>query len=72
MPLEQFLAAPSALPTRGTATDDTWSHLGPEQRAFLSSPHHLPYLQIAMELSRFSPEGLRAIAQALLAAQPAQ
>lgn len=67
IPLESFLQSPpaSALPPMG-------ADLPEETRAFVASPQSRPYLQLAMALSRFSPEVLRALGEALLALPAAE
>ena len=77
LPLERLLSAPVAGQGEGEAValtemaDDTdpFEHLPAECREFIQSPRNLPYIQVAMELSRFSAQGLRAMAEALLVAQ---
>mgnify|MGYP001133790329 CR=1 FL=1 len=77
VPFEGFLESPAAearppspSPTMETRQPlEALAHLPAEFRDFLAAPRNMPFIQIAMELSRFSPQGLRAIAEALLAAQ---
>jgi len=80
VPLAQFLESPAPAevtpPSQPPAPvieerrpTDPLAHLPAELRDFLAAPCNLPYLKIAMELSHFSPQGLRAVAEALLAAQ---
>lgn len=72
VPFATFVQAPEMKPVPASLVQkpaDDLAHLPPEVREFLSAPRNVPYVQVAMELSRFSAQGLRAIAEALLAAQ---
>jgi transcriptional regulator with XRE-family HTH domain len=73
---EEKAATPEPAETRapdsGTGREDVEAALAglpPEFREFLAAPKNLPYIQVAIELSRFPAQGLRAVAEALLAAQ---
>jgi len=65
-PLESFLqSAPAASPAPEPSAPGI--ELPEDVRAFVASPYSQPYLQLAMALSRLSPQALRALGEALLA-----
>jgi len=51
---------------RGNHDSQRLSHLSPEVRQFVLKPINIPYLQVAMNLSRMPSETLRQIASGLL------
>jgi len=70
VPFERFLWSPPQEEAEAAPEPvGELEHLPPEFREFLSAPCNMPYIQVAVELSRLSARGLRAIAEALLATQ---
>lgn len=69
IPFERLVGdegTPVVYDERGNHDSERLSHLSPDVREFVLKPINLPYLQVAMNLSRMPSETLRQIASGLL------